>query len=168
MTFANRSQRRRQTFVVLIAAGTIVIFALAWVSIGALRFVANPIVGSIKMQITTPQVFDQSRVLRGNPLDFLIGNSPVAKVQLTRAEIKVLLTTKHVFSDCSDVGRECAVPTWGPPTIRLDLGGIEMPVDARCAESYAAGSKARHDAHVLCVDPSDNMAYYYEWDIGTR
>ncbi len=154
--------------VTLVVAATSLALALTWLVFMVAQFVADPIVGTIKLQITDTGAFDQSRVLEGNPFDFLVQNSPAAKVQLTRDEIDSLLARKTVFNDCQNTGRECSTPAWGPPDVRLDFNGIEMPQDAQCVESYKSGSKARHDARVLCVDHSDNTVYYYSWDIDER
>ena len=138
---------------------------MVWAGVAISNVVTNPIVNTVRGQITVPSVLDNSRVLAGNSFDFLVWNSPAAKIKLSSKGMKVLLGTKDVFNDCRTARRECSTPSWTPPLVTLDFGGIEMPSDAQCVQSYASGSNGQRNARVICVDRPKGILYYYWWDI---
>jgi hypothetical protein len=159
---------RAKQLKVVIPIGVIVLGLMTWAGIAVTNQVANPIVNTIRGQITVPSVLNNSRVLAGNPFAFLLWESPAAKIKLSSKGMSALVGTEDVFADCRKAGRECNVPSWAPPLVLLDFDGIDMPEDARCVQSYAAGSNGRHDARVICVDQAKGLLYYYGWDDRAR
>lgn len=159
---------RAKRLKIVIPIGVIVLGLMTWAGIEVTNLVANPIVNTIRAQVTVPSVLDNSQVLAGNPFAFLLWDSPAAEIKISSKGMNTLIGTKDVFTDCHSAGRECSAPSWAPPLVFLDFDGIDMPEDARCVQSYASGSNGRHDARVICVDQAKGQLYYYGWDERAR
>jgi hypothetical protein len=159
---------RMKTMKMVIPIGVLALGLMAWAGVTVASYAVNPIVNTVRGQITVPSALDGSRVLAGDPVAFLLWDSPVAKIKLSKQGMTTLLGTKDVFNDCRNSGRECSTPSWGPPLKLLDSQGIDMPGDSQCVQSYTSGSKGKHDARVLCIDQPSRILYYYGWDARAR
>lgn len=131
-------------------------------------FTNNAVLSTISGQIALPSVLAGSRVVVGNPVEFMIGDTEAAKIKLTEQSTKLLLASTTVFNDCDVAGRECSTSTWAYPLVLLMFDGVAMPKNPKCAQSYLAGSGGYREAHVICVDSSKNLLYYHSWDSRSR
>jgi hypothetical protein len=160
---AERPQGLRRRVWIFILAGVLVVAGV--IAFGIEYADQHSILNSISGRLAQPSALAGSRVIKGDSVDFLIGDREAAELQLTERGARSLLAADPAFKDCRDPGRECSTPTWAHPLILLGGGdGINMPDIPGCAQSYLAGSKGKRDAYVVCVDIRSDILYYYKWD----
>lgn len=153
----------RRRLVLTALAGAIVLACLIAFGIGYVN--RHSILNTISDRLATPSSLAGSRVIKGNPVDFLVDNQQAAEVKLTKQGARTLLSSTPAFKDCRQRGRECSTPTWALPIVLLGGDdGINMPDIPGCAQSYQAGSHATRDAFVVCVDIRTDILYFYKWD----
>jgi hypothetical protein len=144
----------------------VLVISVALVVSAAIYGSANAIMNTVGAAFENPRVLDGSRVVSGDPGNFVTGEFPSAKLKLTASAEAALLSSKQVFANCDHAFRICSSPVWATGKMIWSFNGITAPSSAPCSRSWDAGSFPDDDEDVVCIDKQTDTLYYFNWTLG--